>query len=262
MTDLQTTETTQYGRTRINLRAGEVEGFVILPAEGGRGGRPWLWYAPSFMRDPYPLPKDLHAWYLQPVLESGIAVAGVDVGESWGSPAGRALFTRFHALVTERFGLDRRACLMPQSRGGLMHYNWAAEHPDCVRCIGAIYPVCDMKRPIRLEKVAAAYGLTPGQLLAEAHLHHPIDRVAPLAEHRVPILHIHGDQDEVVPLASNSQALIDRYRALGGPGEVIVVAGKGHAEVPEFFQNRRMLEFYLTLGENLGPEGRCGAETP
>ena len=251
MTDIETTETTQYGHTRINLRAGDVEGFVILPTEGKRDGRPWLWYAPSFMREPYPLPKDLHAWYLAPVLDAGIAVAGVDVGESWGSPAGRAVYTTFHALVTDRFGLDRRACLMPQSRGGLMHYNWAVEHPDCVRCIGAIYPVCDVTRAIRLAKVAGAYGLTDEQLLAEVPQHNPIDRVAPLATQKIPILHLHGDQDEAVPLATNSRALIDRYRSLGGPGDLIVVEGKGHEEIPAYFQNQRMLEFYLTLGESL-----------
>ena len=81
-------------------------------------------------------------------LNSGFAIGGVDVGESYGNPAGRAAFTEFYRAVVNRYGLSQKACLLPQSRGGLMLYNWAAEHPDWVQCIGGIYAV----RPIKLAR--------------------------------------------------------------------------------------------------------------
>ena len=66
----------------------------------------------------------------------------------------------------------------------------------------------------------------------------------------MPILHVHGDDDSVVPLDKNSRALIDRYRALAGPGELVVIPGKGHAELPEFFESERLLAFFLEHGKS------------
>jgi pimeloyl-ACP methyl ester carboxylesterase len=73
----------------------------------------------------------------------------------------------------------------------------------------------------------------------------PIDRLAPLARATVPIFHIHGDADKVVPLDQNTLELARRYKALGGNAEVDVVPGKGHEEVPEFFQSEQLLGFLL-----------------
>jgi dipeptidyl aminopeptidase/acylaminoacyl peptidase len=124
-----------------------------------------------------------------------------------------------------------------------MLYNWAAENPDKVRCIVGIYPVCDLRSYPGLSKAAGAYGMTPADLEKQLTKHNPIDRLEPLVKARVPILHIHGDADDVVPLEKNSQVLMNRYRALGGQMKVIVVPGKGHAESPEYFQEPRLVQF-------------------
>ena len=242
---IATTKSEQYGHTRLDFPVPDsAGGFVIQPAKPARG-QPWLWYAPSFISKPYPLPKALHAGYMTRLLEAGIAIAGVDVGESWGAPSGRTIFTDFHTLVVREFGLDAKACLLAQSRGGLMHYNWAVEHPERVRCIGAIYAVCEVYRPSRLNAVSAAYGLTPEQLAEQRALHNPVDRIAPLAAARVPIFHIHGDVDTVVPLETNSEELVRNYRMLGGPAELLVIHGKGHEEVPEFIECAAVPDFFM-----------------
>jgi alpha-beta hydrolase superfamily lysophospholipase len=85
--------------------------------------------------------------------------------------------------------------------------------------------------------------MTAKELESRLKEHNPVDRLEPLAKAKVPILHIHSDADKVVPLDANSQVLAERYKALGGPMELIVVKGKGHAEVAEFFQSERVLEF-------------------
>ncbi len=177
-------------------------------------------------------------------MEAGCYFGGVDVGESFGSPAGRDTFTAFHRLLVDRLGLDRQAMLFPVSRGGLMHYNWAAEHAEAVRCIGAIYPVCNLTSYPRLERAAKTYGLTPEQLTEELSKHNPVDRLAALAKEHVPLFHLHGDQDKVVPLADNSGLLASRYRELGGPIELVVVPGKGHEIAREFWENSRLAEFF------------------
>lgn len=249
MAKLQARRSEQYGHERRDFAvAGTSGGFVVLPRESARKrGGPWIWYAPTFVGGEKPLPKPLQEWYLRPLLEEGFAVGGVDVGESWGSPAGRRGYGEFHRLVVREFDLSPKACLMPQSRGGLMLYNWAAEHADCVRCIGAIYPVVDLTFPDRVEMIAKAYGLTAEELLGDLASHNPVDRLAPLAAAGVPILHVHGDRDELVPVESNSLELVRRYRALGGSAELLIMTGKGHEEVPAFFQCHALLEFFRTL---------------
>ncbi|MBN2581835.1 MAG: prolyl oligopeptidase family serine peptidase [Planctomycetes bacterium] len=238
----------QYGFKRQDFPSPQSHGAFVIQPETPADGRPWVWYAPTFVAGDRPLPKPLHEWYLRPLLEAGFAVAGVDVGESWGSPAGRTGFNEFYNIVVRQFGLSPKACLMPQSRGGLMLYNWAAEHADCVQCIGAIYPVCNIHHPQRLETICKAYELTSEQLAAQLDRHQPLDRLTALAEAGVPVLHIHGDRDDVVSLDTNSAELIRRYRDLGGIAELIVVNGKGHEEAPEYFERRELLEFFQRQG--------------
>ena len=49
-----------------------------------------------------------------------LAVAGVDVDESWGNPEGRAWYTLFHKEVTAKYKLRDKACFFAESRGMLM----------------------------------------------------------------------------------------------------------------------------------------------
>jgi dipeptidyl aminopeptidase/acylaminoacyl peptidase len=178
------------------------------------------------------------------LLDEGFYFCGVDVGESYGSPAGRAVFSKFHRLLVDRFGLSPKACLFPVSRGGLMHYNWGVEHPECVACIGGIYPVCSLASYPGIEKAAAEYGLTLEELKADLANHNPLDRLSPLAAAGVPLFHLQGDSDTVVPLEANSGELARRYKALGGKMELVVVPGKGHEIVPEFWEDPRLAEFF------------------
>ena len=222
------------------VRAGEARGGIIVPAGATPAGpRPWVWYAPNGL-DPS------HGWIVKHLLAAGVAVAVVNVGETQGNPEGRAVFTAFYERLRAAHGVAARAVLWPQSRGGLMLYNWAAEHPDRVAAIGGIYTVCDLRSYPGMEKAAAAYGMSVPEL--EAHLteHNPVDRIASLAKTRVPILHIHGDRDNAVPVEKNAGELVRRYLALGGEAELVIIPGKTHEVVPEFFQNRKLVEFLIS----------------
>jgi hypothetical protein len=237
---------TQFGCERLDFQVDGRRAFVIRPAHpAADGSRPWLWYAPTFIGKLPSYPSPRHAWLMTRLLERGFAIAGIDVGESYGNPQGRAAYDALHQVLTRDFGLSPRACLLPQSRGGLMLYNWAAEHPDRVACIGGIYTVCDLASYPGLDRAAAAYGMSPEQFRDHLAEHNPIDRLKPLADAKVPIFHIHGDADRIVPLERNSGELIKRYQALGGPGELLIIPGKGHAEVDEFFQSQRLLDFFF-----------------
>jgi len=53
-------------------------------------------------------------------------VAGVDVGESYGSPQGRTGFSALYRELVEQRRFSRKPVLLARSRGGLVLYNWAA----------------------------------------------------------------------------------------------------------------------------------------
>ena len=239
---------TQYGATRLDFRRPEGRGFIILPRKKAAGG-PWLWYAPTIGGHP----NANNGWLLKQLLDRGFSVCGLNVGESHGSPRGTRAFDAFYGHVVKEHGLSPKPCLLAQSRGGLMLYNWAtaAQNATRVRCIGGIYPVCDLRSYPGLARASRAYGMTEGELREHLRDHNPIDRLAPLAEAAVPILHLHGDADKVVPLEANSAELARRYRGLGGRMELIVIKGQGHAEIPAYFHSKALLDFFLTHG--LGP---------
>lgn len=245
------TRSTQFGAGRLDFTVGTQRAFLIEPTHAAiDGSRPWVWYAPTFIGA---LPSARHNWIMTRLLDRGFAIAGIDVGESYGNADGRASYEALHKVLTTEFHLAPKACLLPQSRGGLMLYNWAAEHPDHVQCIGGIYPVCDLASYPGLDRAAPAYHMTVEQLKAHLAEHNPIDRLKPLADAHIPILHIHGDTDKIVPLPQNSALLIDRYNSLGGPGELLTIHNKGHEEVDEFFQNQQLVDFFLTRGNPTGP---------
>ncbi len=201
---------------------------------------PWVWYAPTFQDGN---PRQENEWMFRRFLERGIAVAGVDVGESYGNPAGRKVFGAFHDLLVRTHGMAERPVLLPQSRGGLMHYNWAAEKADKVAAVAGIFPVCDLGSYPGIKAACGAYGMTADELAAHLDEHNPVSRLAPLAHEHVPVLHVHGDSDTLVPLDANSGELERRYRALGGQVEIIVVHRKGHEVAPDFFECERLTEF-------------------
>ncbi len=217
--------------------------FLILP-EKPQAGRPipWVWYAPTLPG----LPGGAEKWMFEEFLENGIAIAGVDVGESYGSPAGRAVYTALHDELVKKRGLDGQACLLTRSRGGLMLYCWAVENPDKVKCITGIYPVCNIASYPGLDRACGAYGLTAEQLKEVLVKHNPIDRLTPLARAKVPIFHIHGDQDQVVPLEANSGLVKKRYDQLGGEMTLEIVRGQGHNLWAGWFNSQKLVDFILT----------------
>jgi pimeloyl-ACP methyl ester carboxylesterase len=90
-----------------------------------------------------------------------------------------------------------------------------------------------------------AYGLTRAELEGQLDKHNPVARLAPLATAGVPIFHIHGDADAVVPLEDNSAEVARRYEKLGGKMELKVAKGQGHNLWEGFFRCQELVDFVL-----------------
>ena len=222
----------------------EHQAFAFEPPESSRvdGPMPWVFYAPTFIRR---LPGPEEDWMIERLHDRGIAIAGIDVGESYGSPKGRAAYEALYKKLTAERGYAKKCVLLARSRGGLMLYNWAVEHPDSVAGVVGVYPVCNIESYPGVAKAAGAYEMTAEQLQATLAQHNPIHRLAPLANAKVPILHIHGDQDRIVPLEKNSAQLASNYRKLGGPVEIDVIKGQGHNMWKGWFQSQKLTDFMI-----------------
>lgn len=138
------------------------DAFIILPPNA-KADIPWLWYAPTLPV----LPAQSEVWMFKQFLAKGIAIAGIDEGESYGSPNGTQLYASFydHLVTKRRFG--KKPCLLARSREGLMLYNWAVQHPQSVGGVAGIYPVCSRASYPGVVNAAGAFELTAEQLQAE-----------------------------------------------------------------------------------------------
>ena len=235
----------------------EVQGrtaFVISPPGGLKKNMPWVWYAPTLPR----LPGGAEVWMFERFLAQGIAIAGIDIGESFGSPKGRKLYSALYEHLTKERELGNKPILLARSRGGLMLYSWAVENPESVGGVAGIYPVCSVASYPGVDRAAHAFDMKPKQLSANLAKLNPINRLKALAEAGVPIHHIHGDSDKVVPFDANTGELAKLYRQFGGPIELDVINGGGHDGWPGWFQSAALTHFVIQTA--LGLSNDAGAD--
>lgn len=224
------TRTEYLGFDRYDFEA-DGQAFTVAAPHHPAPGRPWVWVAEFFGNAFWHgLDADLLArgWH--------IAYNPSAVG-LYGSPRAVSSWNASHAVWTRQFSLDPRPVLAGYSRGGLLVYNWAAANPDKVRAIYADAPVCRIQSwpggkgagkgsAIDWQKCLAAYGLTDAE--AADYPLNPVDQLGALARAKVPLLHVVGDADDVVPVPENTAIIEERYRALGGAVQVIHKPGVGH----------------------------------
>ena len=200
---------------------------VVVPKKAAEG-KPWIWRARFFGHR-----KEVDLG----LLEKGFHVAFVDVANLYGSSEALKRWDAFYQYFTGTHGFHKKPALEGMSRGGLIIFNWASENADKVSSIYADAAVCDFKSwpggkmkgkgsQRDWQRLLGVYGLTEEE--AMAYRKNPIDRLEPLAKAKIPVICVVGDADVVVPVAENTAIVEERYKALGGPIEVIHKPGIGH----------------------------------
>jgi pimeloyl-ACP methyl ester carboxylesterase len=241
---------TYRGGELVELRVRGRMAYVVKPTGTVDPQRRWLWEFPYWLGINDGFGKLQHRDYVEKALAAGFHVAGVDVGPSCGSPAAAEVCQEYYERLVADHRLHKRARIMGQSHGGLIAYGWALRHPECVERIAGICPATDFRSWPTLPNVVAFpekgldYGLSLEELDRRAGEFNPIDNLAPLAKADVKILHIHGDEDKLVPMSANSTELARRYRALGGLAEIVVLQGLGHGG-RELYESAPLLKFLL-----------------
>ncbi len=215
------------GQERRDFQVDGRDCLLIVP-KGAAPGEPWIWRTEFFGHEPQ---ADLA------LVERGWHVAYMDLQNLYGGPEAMNHMDKFYEHLTTKRGLSRKPVLEGFSRGGLFTLNWAARNPRKVSCIYNDAPVCDFKSwpggkgkgkgsPEDWQRCLKAYGLTEPEALS--YRLNPVDNLKPLAKAKVPILHVCGDADDVVPIDENTLLLQRRYKAFGGVMDVIAKPGVGH----------------------------------
>ncbi len=217
-----------YGFERFDF---EVEGKTVsvVAPKVEAPGRPWIWEGEFFGHKPNP---DLA------LLGRGFYVVYMSVPDMLGSPNAVKYWNACYDTLTGRYGFAKKVAVTGLSRGGLYCYNWAIANPEKTACIYADAPVCDFKtwpgafvKGKRSDRdwqlVLEQYGFKSDDE-AKAYTHNPVDSLAPLAAAKVPILHVFGDADEVVPWEENTGLIAERYKKLGGDITLIRKEGVHH----------------------------------
>lgn len=233
------------------LELGEHTAFVLLPEPKLRSSdeQPWVLYAPTLWPN---YPDEHERWLHAQLLAAGIAVAGIDVGEAYGSPACNAAQSKLYDYLTSERGFAKQPCLLGRSRGGLWQSSWAAENPHKVAGLAGIYPVFDLRSYPGLKRATGAYGLSLEELEGQLPQLNPISKAKQLVEQSIPVYIIHGNQDQVVPIEENSAALHAMYASQQRDDRITieVVAGQGHNYWPGFFRCQGLVDFVIRQARN------------
>jgi predicted esterase len=238
------------GGELVELRVAERMAYLFKPTAVVDSQRRWLWEFPFWLGINDGFGKVQHRDYVEQALAAGFHVAGIEIGVSCASPAAAEVCQQFYNELVSKHQLHKRARIIGQSHGGLMAYGWAFRNPTCVERIGGICPATDFRSWPTLVNVVnfppkeLGYGLSLAELTRRAAEFNPIDNLPPLAKEQVKILHIHGDQDALVPMSVNSTELARRYRQLGGSAEIVVIKGLGHGG-QELYKSLPLLTFLL-----------------
>lgn len=188
----------------------------------------WIWRARFWGHEPQ-VDKAL--------LEKGFHVVYVDVSNLFGNSEAVELWDDFYKFCISEYGLSKKVVLEGMSRGGLIVYNWASINTDKVFCIYADAPVCDIKSwpggmyngkgsPEAWKVCLKAYNLDTVSVKNFNNI--PINNSVNIAKAGIPVLHVFGDADTVVPYEENTVLLAAKFKEAGGLIELIRKEGVGH----------------------------------
>jgi pimeloyl-ACP methyl ester carboxylesterase len=166
---------------------------VVVVPKKAAPGNPWSWQGCYWNHQPQTEVELLNRGF-------HIAYVAPDPGRQ-----GKA-WDRWYKFLTEEHGLSKKPAFLGMSKGGVNEFNWGVVNPEKVACIYADNP---------------------------ALYEEDFAKVAELAKHDVPLLHICGTEDFL--LQHHTLAVENIYHQVGG--SITVIVKEGHAHHPHSLQN-------------------------
>lgn len=200
---------------------------IVFPKTANQN-RDWIWRARFWGHEPQ---TDIA------LLEHGFHLAYVDVSGLFGNEKAIKICDVFYQKMLNDYSLNPKVVLEGMSRGGLIVYNWANRNARKVACIYADAPVCDLNSwPAGKgngtgsvndwEACLEQYQLTENEFMKFKG--NPVDHLENIAKENIPILHIVGDLDRIVPVSENTDILEKRLNLLGWKMKIIHKPNVGH----------------------------------
>lgn len=220
-------ETNFHGYKQTVFERDGVQTRIVQPKRSARG-RPWVLRARFWGHEPQ---ADIA------LLERGFHIAYCDVSNLYGNPEAVERWNDFYDLMLKG-GLSEKVVLEGMSRGGLIIYNWAATNLEKVAAIYADAPVLDGKSwpggkgsgkysSRDWNQLKEVYGLE-SEKDALDFKGFPIYQAERLAKSGIPMLHVCGEADDVVPVAENTRPFEQEVLRHGGNIKSIYKEGIGH----------------------------------
>lgn len=232
------------GFEKVEFQFEDRDAWYVKPQKA-IAGNPWVWRA------------HFPTWHTEMdsiLLSRGFHIAYVNTNDLFAHPIAMQVWDHFYDYLVTQKQFAPKVALEGVSRGGLYVYGWAKRNPDKVSCIYAEAPVCDPKSwpggkgkskgsDEDWAKWLKLFGKKEDEIADFKDI--PINDLAGLASFKVPIVHVIGLTDKLVPPAENSDILVKNYQDLGGPISVYPMTRgeqtlEGHhfpIEHPEFFAN-------------------------
>ncbi|WP_247235992.1 SGNH/GDSL hydrolase family protein [Telluribacter sp. SYSU D00476] len=214
----QSNETTTFwkGFEKVDFTFRDTPACYVKPRQA-LPGKPWVWRA------------HFPTWHTEMdsiLLSRGFHVAYINTNDLFSHPRAMQLWDRYYDYLTQEKGFAPKVALEGVSRGGLYVYGWAKRNPAKVSCIYAEAPVCDPRSwpggkgkgsgsPQDWTRWRELYGLTEEEAAQFTDI--PLNDLAGLAAFKIPIVHVIGLNDKIVPPEENTFPLVQNYLRLGGP---------------------------------------------
>ncbi|MES2653353.1 MAG: SGNH/GDSL hydrolase family protein [Bacteroidota bacterium] len=207
---------------KVTFKFNGIEAWYVKPKVPAKGN-PWVW------RAHFP---NWHTEMDSVLLERGMYVAYVNTNDLFGHPKAMMIWDDFYNYLVKEKNFAPKVALEGVSRGGLYVYGWAKRNPAKVSCIYTEAPVGDFKSwpggkgigkgsPKDWAKLLAVYQFTEAEALEYDDL--PINGLDGLTANKVPILHVIGLLDSLVPPAENTNVLVKNYLSKGGKATVVAM---------------------------------------
>ena len=211
-------KTSFHGFDQYNFPLEGIACRVVIPKKIA-DGKPWVWRARFFGHEPQ---------FDIAMLNRGYHLVYCDVAGLFGNTEAVSRWNKFYNYLRFEHLFSDRVILEGMSRGGLIIYNWAAKNPGEVAAIYADAPVMDFKSWPKINPTILKVYRFKNEQEAKAYKGNPVDNLAPLAKAGIPIIHVVGMDDKVVPVSENTQVAERRYKKMGGTFKVIRKKGIGH----------------------------------
>ena len=199
---------------------------ILVKPEKNCDGNKWLLKTEYFGAFP--------AFELE-MLNRGYHIAYVSNKTRWHDNSDDGVKDRFCDFLHKRFGLCDKCMTVGFSCGGMHAIYFAAAYPERVAAMYLDAPVMNLLScpggvgkgtTSMYEEFKNDTGMTLTDLIN--YRNHPIDRVAPIIKHKIPVFLVGGDSDDIVPFDENGQVLYNTLKENNANVIKVVKPGCNH----------------------------------